>query len=95
MTKDEFISKITTDKIPTDEEYDVIETVYAFHPCIDNVKGKEQIAELYSKFGFRVIKDMKETAEKARQLEDKILKLNSQLDAVRQEYNLLKSGKIS
>ena len=31
----------------TDEEYQLIEEVYMWHPAIRNTSGKEEVAELY------------------------------------------------
>ena len=35
----------------TDEEYELIETVYMWHPAIRNTSGKEEVAELYKSIG--------------------------------------------
>lgn len=34
----------------TDEEYELIETVYMWYPAIRNTSGKEEVAELYKSF---------------------------------------------
>lgn len=56
----------------SDECYDIVETVYTFHPCISETKGKEQIGKLYQMGGMRLMRDMYPVAEVARKLEDKI-----------------------
>lgn len=43
----------------TSEQYEVIETVYMFHPVIDDVKGKQQIVEFW-KLG--LVQDMHQRA---------------------------------
>ena len=42
----------------TDEEYELIETVYMWHPAIRNTSGKEEVAELYKSFGIVIFYDM-------------------------------------
>lgn len=49
MTKQEFEERAGI-KV-SDSQYKKIETVYAFHPSIDEVAGKDQIAYLYKTFG--------------------------------------------
>ena len=96
MNKNEFLHacELITDKknlIITDSEYDIIEIVYEFHPSIHEVRGKEQIAWLYSTFGMAVINDMLPRAIKARELENKISQAKAAYDSAMQEYNELKS----
>ena len=64
MTREEFeahVAKVLpegkTAPDPTDAEYKLIEYVYNFHPAISETDGKEQIAELYVKFGMCLIND--------------------------------------
>ena len=52
----------------SDSDYEIIETVYAFHPAISDVRGKEQIAWLYTTLGMAVINDMLPLSIKAREL---------------------------
>ncbi len=54
------------------EDYAVIERVYAFHPIIDEVDGKDQIAQLYKLGGMALINDMVSRAEEAQQLKNEI-----------------------
>lgn len=76
MTKTEFIVRLknTAEQLITDNMYKDIEFVYTWHPCLDNVAGKDQIAKLFDMFGYRVIKDMLLTAQKAKELCDEITK---------------------
>lgn len=55
---------------PTPEEYKVIEYVYTWHPAIDNVYGKREIANLYYFGGMSVILNMVDTASEAEDLND-------------------------
>lgn len=47
MTKTEFIDRLKTmsTEYITDDIYADIEFVYTWHPCIDEVVGKDQIAK--------------------------------------------------
>ena len=96
MNKSEFIyaCELITNKkniTITDSDYNIIETVYAFHPAISEVRGKEQIALIYITFGMTVINDMLPRAIKARELENKILQAKAAYDTAMTEYNELKS----
>ena len=91
MMKEEFIrevKKLNGDIEPniTPVDYTIIETVYTYHPSINEVTGKYQIAYLYFHFGMRVIKDMLETANKCRCLEDKIAQARNNLEELQLEY---------
>ena len=96
MNKNEFLyacelitgkKKITID----DSDYEIIEVVYAFHPAISEVRGKEQIALIYTTFGMTVINDMLPRAIKARELENKISQAKAAYNTAMAEYNELKS----
>ena len=56
----------------TDEEYQLIEEVYMWHPAIRNTSGKEEVAELYKSFGIVIFYDMYPRAKKAKDIEDNI-----------------------
>lgn len=91
MTKTEFIVRLknTAEQLITDNMYKDIEFVYTWHPCLDNVAGKDQIAKLFDMFGYRVIKDMLLTAQKAKELCDEITKKESELQELRWKLNEL------
>lgn len=61
MLKSEFETMTDIEEIPN-KDYEIIENVYMYHPAIDDIKGKEQIAYLYKEFGMTVIKDMEKRA---------------------------------
>lgn len=48
MTKQEFQKRIGAEI--SQKDYSIVEHVYTWHPSISEVKGKEQIAELYKSF---------------------------------------------
>lgn len=76
MMKQEFIQLLnekTNDSRQDfpDDQYQVIEKVYMFHPSI---KDKQAIVDLYWQFGISVIKDMLPRAEALEELEKEIHK---------------------
>lgn len=72
-----------------DDDYRVIEYVYTWHPAIDNVRGKQQIADLYKIGGMGVISDMIRTAKLAERLENKICAIRGQIRDLQQEIETL------
>lgn len=71
MLRSEFDNLIET-KGPTDEQYEIIETVYTYHPAIDNVHGKHQVAALWDLLGMLPFEDMLPRAEMCREIEQRI-----------------------
>ncbi len=88
MTKTEFEERIG--KTVSESDYKAIETVYTFHPAIDNIRGKDQIATIYSTAGITVIYDMLERAEMARDLERQIGEARDALTILEAKYNELR-----
>lgn len=74
------------------EDFDVIEIVYRYHPAIDDVFGKEQIAYLYANFGFSIIMDMLPRAEKMRCMEKQLANIESSLATLREEMEAVRKG---
>lgn len=91
MMKQEFESRVGT--TVSESDYRIIETVYTFHPAIDNVTGKDQIATIYKTCGMRVIRDMLPTAECAQNLEREMSETRQQLIDLEAKYNALKYGR--
>lgn len=74
MMKHEFCEKA---KIPmealSDEDYEVIEFVYMYHPSIGDYNGKDQIATILKlPGGMRIIRDMVGTAKQVEEIEKQI-----------------------
>ncbi len=92
MIKKEFEERIG--KTISDDDYKVVETVYTYHPVIDNVLGKDQIAELYKIGGMRVMRDMLGSAACAMQLENDISSLRQMLSEAESLYKALKDGDV-
>lgn len=87
-------SKVAEVKNLTRFEFDLISYVYNFHPNIDPIKGKCQVAMLYCEFGMRIFEDMRLTAKCAKDLEEQLNELNNKLEKSRSQYNKLKNLRI-
>lgn len=72
MMKSEFEKLI--DCAVSNEEYKIIELVYMYHPAIDEVKGKKQIAVLYNTCGMPLISSMVSEAQKAKENSEAAIK---------------------
>lgn len=78
----------------TDEDYKTIEFVYTFHPAVPE---KSDIAAIYVlKHGMAIIRDMVPTAQKAQELDSKMMELirqrnelNKQIDEMNQQLKAL------
>lgn len=90
MNKQEFEQRIN-ERI-TDNDYEIIEYIYTFHPSIDNELGKEQIATIYKIGGMRVIRDMVQTAKLAERIYNERRLLQHKLDQLKEIEKDLKSG---
>ena len=90
MTDTEFLNRLPEGaRKPNEEEFELIQFVYNYHPSIHPALGKDQIAMLYSEFGMRIICDMHETAKKAKEIEDERRHLNLRLKKLEVEEELL------
>ncbi len=76
----------------TDEEYELIETIYMWYPAIRNTSGKEEVAELYLSFGIIIFKDMFQRAMKLKEIDGEIRSLNWTKDRLIAERERLKKG---
>ena len=72
------------------KEWETVLDVYNYHPSIDPIKGKAQIANLYINFGMRIIKDMHNTAKEAEEIEEQIRLLQLEMDSLKKKYENLK-----
>lgn len=96
MDKTDFYSLLPEGvRKPTDKEFELICFVYDNHPCIDqidHVKGMEQLAQLYSTFGMRIIRDMEETARRCQEIKSERKTLERRIKELDTEYELLRDG---
>lgn len=76
----------------TDEEYQLIEEVYLWHPAIRSTSGKEEVAELYKSFGIVIFYDMYPRAKKAKDIEKNIRMLDKTREELVDKLKLLKMG---
>lgn len=90
MTKSEFEYLIHGSV--TDEEYELIETIYMWHPAIRNTSGKEEVAELYKSFGIVIFYDMYPRAMKLKEIDEEIRSLNRAKDSLIARRERLKKG---
>lgn len=93
MMKEEF-EKIVSETV-SNEDYDVVETVYIWHPSISEVSGKEQISSIYRQFGMPVIHDMLETATYAEELDAQRKQLMRRVDEIDQRLCKLRNGDLT
>ncbi len=75
----------------TDNQYQIIEEVYMWHPSIKNTSGKEEVAELYKSFGMTIFRDMHKRACRIRALEESIHVREREVRAIQREIEELKS----
>ncbi|HBE85444.1 MAG TPA: hypothetical protein DDW53_08410 [Lachnoclostridium sp.] len=92
MMKPEFEKLIG--KMVSDEEYSTIEYVYTWHPAIDDVNGKGQIADLYKYYGMTVIEDMMERAGKMEKLEGELKAAQRQVTLVQDRIKMLRGEEL-
>lgn len=84
MTKREFEERIHGHV--SDRDYELIETVYTFHPVIKDSGGKDQIAQIYLAGGMPVMRDMYPTAVKAKDKDERIRALKAQIAEAEEEF---------
>lgn len=75
------------------EDYLMIERVYVYHPAIDEVLGKIQIANIYAYGGMAAIKGMLPAANKAMQIENRLREINAEKRNLTAELNELRTGR--
>jgi hypothetical protein len=80
MTKQEF--ETLTGQLLNDDDYGIVEKVYAFYPGIPDVDGKKVVSRLYKQFGLIIFQDMYERANKISEIESAIQERKRQLECV-------------
>lgn len=83
MQKEEFEDLVG--QALSDMDYEIIETVYLYHPAIRDVSGKEEVAELYKSFGMTIFYDMFQRAKKNQDLADRLFHTQAEVDRIREE----------
>ena len=87
MNKQEFCDR-TTAKYENlnEDDWNVISTVYTYHPVISNVNGKDEIAALYNQGGLGLLQDMYNTANVIQQNESRIQAAKVELENVTKKH---------
>ena len=88
MLKSEFETMTDIEEI-SNKDYETIENVYMYHPAIDDIKGKEQIAYIYKEFGMTVIKDMEKRALRYKRTINSINEHERSIQALKQSLKEL------
>ncbi len=89
MMKSEFTGRLGSDI--SDEDYNLIEYVYTYHPSISETEGKDQVVALYKIFGMAIFKDMLPRAKACADVECRIFFIKSLLSDTLDEYDHLKT----
>ena len=83
MQKEEFEDLVG--QALSDRDYEIIETVYLYHPAIRDVSGKEEVAELYKSFGMVIFYDLIGRAKKNQELEEQLRHAQAEVDRIKEE----------
>ena len=75
-----------------DEDYDIIEKVYTFHPSISETDGKDQIARLYLEYGMSIIRDMKPRAALMEKKEEELRDVQARTRQLQIEIEEIRNG---
>ena len=79
MNRQEWVS--LTAYQPSDEEWEIIQKVYTFHPGIPDVNGKKVIASLFNIGGMGIITDMLPAADLGLDHNDIIAGIKREIEA--------------
>lgn len=93
MTKHEF--EIRSGQEVTDDDYEIIEKVYTWHPVISETEGKEQIVTLYKTGGMPLINSMMEAASLMMDLEKEKNQAMGRLRKIHNRIRMMKKGNIA
>ena len=83
MSKEEFEDLIS--QALSDRDFEIIETVYLYHPAIRDVSGKEELAELYKSFGMTIFYDLVGRAKRNQDLADQLRQTQAETDRIKEE----------
>lgn len=82
MGKEEFEDLIN--QALSDRDFEIIETVYLYHPAIRDVSGKEELAELYKNFGMTIFYDLVGRAKRNQDLADQLRQTQAETDRIKE-----------
>lgn len=88
MNKDEFckLTGIIYEEI-NEEDWNIIQTVYAYHPMISDTNGKKEIATLYKKGGMGFLTDMFGTADEISCREHNIQMASVEKEKIQKQFD--------
>ena len=75
------------------DDYKVIETVYAWHPCISEENKKNEIVKLFQWGGMRIMYDMFWAATKTRDLQEELDAHLLEVERLKQDIRDVATGK--
>lgn len=93
MMKHEFEERVGVEI--SDQNYEIIETVYTWHPAINEVGGKDQIATLYETGGMPLIKSMLEAANIMMDLDKERRQAMRRMEEIRRRIEMVASGDLT
>jgi hypothetical protein len=87
MNKEEFCDR-TGQKYEEigEEDWEIIQTVYNYHPLISDVKGKDELCSLFIQGGMGLMRDMHGTAYEICLREDNIQKARVNKEKIDKDY---------
>jgi hypothetical protein len=85
MNMKEFCDRAGIDMVEDEANWQVIQTVYTYHPIISDVNGKDEIADLFKRGGIGILRDMYQTADEIRRHESNIQYNNVALEKLEKE----------
>lgn len=96
MMKEEFLrylNEVSETKVTfiDDDKYEIIETVYNYHPSIFN---KEQIVFIYVNYGMIIILDMLPRAKRIKELENIISDKNFEILSLKEDMEKIMKGEL-
>lgn len=83
MRKEEFEDLIG--QALSNGDYEIIETVYRYHPAIRGTSGVEELAELYKSFGMTIFYDMIGRAKRNQDLDGQLRQAQAKTDRIKEE----------
>ena len=93
MMKHEFEERVGGEI--SDQNYEIVETVYTWHPAINEVGGKDQIATLYETGGMPLIKSMLEAANIMMDLDKERRQAMRRMEEIRRRIETVASGDLT
>jgi hypothetical protein len=79
MNASEFKELTDGEGVYSAQQWEIVETVYNFHPLIPDFGGKEKIAQLFKLGGIGLLSDMLPAARTAQALEEAVREAKNEL----------------